>query len=85
MASKSPLPRGGGPRHGGTVGHADTFAGFGTLVIVEHGAGKVSLYGCLASAGGQRGDAEEAGHELGRVGLAPAGPPALYFRDAHRR
>jgi septal ring factor EnvC (AmiA/AmiB activator) len=65
--------------HGGTVGHADTFTGFGTLVILEHGANNFSLYGYLGAASVQKGDVVEAGRELGRVGLAPAGPPALYF------
>ena len=65
--------------HGGTVGFADSFTGFGTLVIIEHGAGGFSLYGYLGSTAVQPGDAVEAGQELGVVGLAPAGSPALYF------
>ena len=65
--------------HGGTVGFADSFTGFGTLVIIEHGAGGFSLYGYLGSTAVQQGDAVEAGQELGVVGLAPAGSPALYF------
>ena len=64
---------------GGTVGYADAFSGFGTLVILDHGGNDYSLYGYLGSIGVARGAAVEAGAELGRVGLAPAGPPALYF------
>jgi len=65
--------------HGGTVGYADAFSGFGTLVIVDHGGETYSLYGYLASTSVERGQTVEAGTELGRVGSAPAGPPALYF------
>jgi septal ring factor EnvC (AmiA/AmiB activator) len=65
--------------HGGTVVHAGPFTGFGTLVILEHGSSNYSLYGYLASASVQQGAMVDAGAELGRVGLAPAGPPALYF------
>ena len=65
--------------HGGTVAYADAFTGFGQLVIVDHGGNDYSLYGYLASASVARGDVVEAGAEVGRVGSAPAGPPALYF------
>ena len=65
--------------HGGTVGYADVFTGFGNLVIVEHGGNGYSLYGYLGSIGVERGATVESATELGRVGLAPAGPPALYF------
>lgn len=65
--------------HGGTVGYAGPWTGFGTLVIVDHGGDDYSLYGYLASASAQQGNSVEAGAEVGRVGLAPAGPPALYF------
>ena len=65
--------------HGGSVGFADAFTGFGTLVILDHGGNNYSLYGYLASTSVKQGDRVESGAELGRVGLAPAGPPALYF------
>src|SRR4030095_11049395 len=65
--------------HGGTVGYAEPFTGFGNLVIVEHGGNDYSLYGYLGSIAVARGDLVETGARLGRVGLAPAGPPALYF------
>ena len=65
--------------HGGTVGFAGPFTGFGTLVILDHGGNNYSLYGYLASASVQQGQAVDTGAELGRVGLAPAGPPTLYF------
>jgi murein hydrolase activator len=65
--------------HPGTVGFADPFAGFGTLVILDHGANHYSLYGYLSSTDVERGQRIEAGRELGRVGFAPAGGAALYF------
>ncbi len=65
--------------HGGTVGYAGPFTGFGTLVILDHGSNGYSLYGYLGSTALDQGSAVETGAEVGRVGLAPAGPPALYF------
>lgn len=65
--------------HGGTVAYAEPFAGFGNLVIIDHGNGHHSVYGYLASIAVPRGARVEAGTELGRSGLAPAGPAALYF------
>ena len=65
--------------HGGTVGFAGPFTGFGTLVILDHGSNGYSLYGYLASTALQQGQTVETGAEVGRVGLAPAGPPTLYF------
>jgi septal ring factor EnvC (AmiA/AmiB activator) len=62
--------------HAGTVGYADPFTGFGTLVIVDHGGDNYSLYGYLGSISVARGDLVEEGTELGRVGGIP---PALYF------
>ena len=65
--------------HGGTVGLAEPFIGFGNLVILEHGSNNYSLYGYLGAIAVERGAIVEAGAELGRSGSAPAGPPALYF------
>jgi septal ring factor EnvC (AmiA/AmiB activator) len=65
--------------HAGSVGFAGPFTGFGTLVILDHGGNGYSLYGYLASTSLKQGDAVETGAEVGRVGLAPAGPPTLYF------
>jgi septal ring factor EnvC (AmiA/AmiB activator) len=55
------------------------FTGLGNLVILDHGGNNYSLYGYLGSIRVERGSTVETGAELGRVGLAPAGPPALYF------
>jgi septal ring factor EnvC (AmiA/AmiB activator) len=65
--------------HGGSVGYAGPFTGFGTLVILDHGNNGYSLYGYLGSSPLQQGQTVETGAEVGRVGLAPAGPPTLYF------
>jgi septal ring factor EnvC (AmiA/AmiB activator) len=65
--------------YAGTVGFADVFPGFGRLVILEHGGNAYSLYGYLGAVSVTPGTQVEAGAEIGRVGLAPAGPPALYF------
>ena len=65
--------------HGGTVGFAGPFTGFGTLVIVDHGGSNYSLYGYLRSTSLQQGDTVASGAEVGRVGSAPVGPATLYF------
>ena len=65
--------------HAGTVTFADAFAGFGNLVILDHGANNFSLYGYLSAIGVTQGAMVENGAELGRSGSAPAGPPTLYF------
>jgi septal ring factor EnvC (AmiA/AmiB activator) len=65
--------------HRGTVGYADVFTGLGNLVILDHGRNNYSMYGYLGTMSVERGAVVDAGAELGRVGFAPAGPPALYF------
>jgi septal ring factor EnvC (AmiA/AmiB activator) len=65
--------------HPGTVSYAEPFAGFGNLVIVDHGGNNVSLYGYLQAISVTRGQTVGSGAELGRVGNPPAGLPALYF------
>jgi septal ring factor EnvC (AmiA/AmiB activator) len=65
--------------HEGTVAFADPFAGFGNLVIVDHGAQSFTLYGDLLEIAVKRGGRIERGQLVGSVGSAPAGPPGLYF------
>ena len=65
--------------HGGTVGFAGAYPGFGTLVIVDHGSRNYSLYGYLASTAVMAGETVAAGAEVGRVGAPPGGTAALYF------
>ncbi len=65
--------------HDGVVAFADTFGGFGNLVIVDHGAQSFSLYGDLLEMSVKKGARLERGQTVGTVGPAPAGPPELYF------
>jgi septal ring factor EnvC (AmiA/AmiB activator) len=63
----------------GTVAYADAFAGFGRVVIVDHGGRFYTLYGHLASVDVSKGASIRAGDDLGTVGMAPTGSPSLYF------
>jgi murein hydrolase activator len=63
----------------GTVAYADAFAGFGRVVIVDHGGRFYTVYGHLASIDVSKGAAVQAGDALGTVGMAPTGAPSLYF------
>jgi septal ring factor EnvC (AmiA/AmiB activator) len=68
--------------HDGTVAFADTFTGFGKLVIVAHQAQSYSLYGNLSEIGVTRGSQIAHGQELGRVGAIETSlttEPGLYF------
>jgi septal ring factor EnvC (AmiA/AmiB activator) len=65
--------------HEGTVAFAAPFAGFGTMVIVDHGGSAFSLYGHLLDASVTAGTNVSRGAPLGRVGLSPSGGAALYF------
>ena len=65
--------------HEGTVAFAAPFAGFGTLVIVDHGQSAFTLYGHLLDAAVTAGTNVSRGTPLGRVGLSPSGGAALYF------
>ena len=65
--------------HDGVVAFADTFGGFGNLVIVDHGSQSFSLYGDLLEMTVKKGAHIERGQQVGTVGPAPAGPPELYF------
>ena len=65
--------------HEGTVAFASPFSGFGTLVILDHGAHAYSLYGYLSSVAVTKGAHVDRGARVGLVGSAPAGQPALYF------
>jgi murein hydrolase activator len=65
--------------HGGTVAFAEPFAGYGTLVIVDHGGSAFTMYGHLGEVRVARGDRVARNATVGTVGLAPAGESALYF------
>lgn len=74
--------------HAGVVTYAEPLAGFGTLVMLDHGGGFSSAYGLLRSTTARRDQQVAQGEQLGVVGdAATAGArTALYFevRDAGR-
>jgi len=63
----------------GTVAFADTFAGYGKLVIVEHGEQAFSLYGHLLDISVTRGAHVSRADPIGTAGFALLGVPGLYF------
>lgn len=63
----------------GTVAFADTFAGYGKLVIVEHGEQAFSLYGHLLDISVARGAHVSRADPIGTAGFALLGVPGLYF------
>jgi len=65
--------------HEGTVAFADTFTGFGNLVILDHGGQVFSLYGYLLDIGVTKGARVEAGQVVGTVGASLTGSAGLYF------
>jgi septal ring factor EnvC (AmiA/AmiB activator) len=65
--------------HDGTVAFADAFAGFGLLVILDHGRQSHSLYGHLATISVSPGAHVTRGQVVGTVGRGPLGRPSLYF------
>ena len=65
--------------HEGVVAFADTFGGFGNLVILEHGPQNFSLYANLLDMTVKKGERVERGEAIGTVGLAPAGSSELHF------
>jgi septal ring factor EnvC (AmiA/AmiB activator) len=65
--------------HDGVVAFADTFSGFGNLVIVDHGGRTFSLYGNLLDVAVKKGAHVERGQSIGSVGTTAAGPAGLYF------
>jgi septal ring factor EnvC (AmiA/AmiB activator) len=65
--------------HDGVVAFAGTFAGFGNLVILDHGSQTFSLYGDLLEIAVKKGARVEHGHPIGSVGPTPSGTNGLYF------
>jgi murein hydrolase activator len=65
--------------HDGSVAYADTFSGFGKLVIVDHGANTFSIYGNLLEIGVTAGTQVDTGQTLGQVGQSVMGVPGLHF------
>jgi septal ring factor EnvC (AmiA/AmiB activator) len=65
--------------HEGTVAFADTFTGFGNMVILDHGGRTYSVYANLLDIAVTKGDHVDRRARVGSVGLSPAGPSGLYF------
>jgi septal ring factor EnvC (AmiA/AmiB activator) len=65
--------------HNGVVAYAGTFAGFGNLVILDHGLETFSLYGDLLEMAVQKGARVDRGQTVGSVGPMPSGTAGLYF------
>jgi murein hydrolase activator len=65
--------------HDGIVAFADTFSGFGNLVILDHGSQTFSLYGDLLDIAVRKGARVERGQPLGSAGPTPTGSAGLYF------
>ncbi len=65
--------------HDGTVIYAGPFTGYGTLVVVDHGAQTFSLYGQLGTAQVERNAKVERGQAVGTTGRVLVGVPGMYF------
>jgi septal ring factor EnvC (AmiA/AmiB activator) len=65
--------------HGGTVAFAGNFAGFGNLVILEHGSQSFSLYGDLLDIAVAKGARVDHGQTVGSAGPLPSGGTGVYF------
>jgi murein hydrolase activator len=65
--------------HEGVVAFADTFSGFGNLVILDHGSQTFSLYGDLLDIAVKKGARLERGQPVGAVGPTPTGGAGVYF------
>jgi septal ring factor EnvC (AmiA/AmiB activator) len=65
--------------HAGTISFAGPLGRFGNVVIVDHGANTLSVYGYLGSISVDRDNEVESGVELGRVGAMPSGEALLFL------
>ena len=65
--------------HEGVVAFAGNFAGFGNLVILDHGSQSFSLYGDLLETAVAKGARVDHGQPVGFVGPLPSGGTGMYF------
>jgi septal ring factor EnvC (AmiA/AmiB activator) len=65
--------------HEGVVAFAGSFAGFGNLVILDHGSQAFSLYGDLLQVVATKGARLDRGQPIGSTGPLPGGGSGLYF------
>jgi septal ring factor EnvC (AmiA/AmiB activator) len=66
--------------HDGEVAFSGAFAGYGHLIIVQHGTDNFTLYGYLSAGHVRKGDSVRPGQLIGRAGTPPASRESrLYF------
>jgi septal ring factor EnvC (AmiA/AmiB activator) len=65
--------------HDGVVAFSGSFAGFGNLVILDHGSETFSLYGDLLESSVAKGVRVEQGRRVGLIGPSRSGSDGLYF------
>lgn len=65
--------------HDGTVAFADSFSGYGRLVVIDHGNQTFTLYGNLDELSVEKGAHLERGALLGTAASAEPGTAVLYF------
>jgi murein hydrolase activator len=65
--------------HEGIVAFAGNFAGFGNLVILDHGSQSFSLYGDLLETAVAKGARIDHGQPVGLAGPLPSGGTGMYF------
>lgn len=65
--------------HDGNVAFAGSFAGFGNLVILDHGSQAFTLYGDLLDVAVTKGARIDRGQPVGTAGPLPSGGTGLYF------
>ncbi len=65
--------------HDGVVAFAGSFAGFGNLVILDHGSQAFTLYGDLLDVAVTKGARIDRGQPVGTAGPLPAGGTGVYF------
>jgi septal ring factor EnvC (AmiA/AmiB activator) len=66
--------------HAGVVTYAEPLAGFGTMVMLDHGGGYSSAYGLLRSTAARRDQRVVEGEQIGVVGdTLVSGGTAVYF------
>ena len=70
---------------GGRVVYADSFKGYGMLIIIDHGSGYHSLYGNLENFSIKAGDLLVEGMDVGTIRKSnDADAPSLYFELRHK-
>jgi septal ring factor EnvC (AmiA/AmiB activator) len=65
--------------HDGSIAFAGPFTGYGTLVIVDHGAQTFTLYGQLGASQVERAAKVEQGDVIGTAGRVLVGIAGIYF------